>query len=224
MKFTICIPAYNQQEYLPEAIESALNQTVQCEVIVVIDGSPDESETIARTYPVKVVRQVNKGLASARNAGIMNMTEDIFLPLDSDDMLQVDCVEKMQQVFEETGIDVVAPSMKCFGEAHDTIIIEKNPTLDDFRTTNRIPYASAIKREALLECGGYSPKYDSLGGWEDYALWFDLLTRGKKIVGIQEPLLLYRTKQKSMWRESLKNAKALHAQLEKDFPNVWPKS
>ncbi len=223
MRFSIVIAAYNQQDTLPDAIESALNQTVQTEVIVVNDGSPDHTKEIAQLYPIKVINQINKGLASARNAGIMNMTGDVFLALDSDDMLADNCVERMEQVFNETHADVVAPSMKCFGEANDTIIIAKEPTIDDFRTANRIPYASAIKKEALLECGGYQPKMDSLGGWEDWSLWLDLLTRGKRIIGIQEPLLLYRTKQKSMWRESVKNSKALHAQLEKDFPNIWPK-
>ena len=223
MKFSIVIAAYGQQDTLPDAIESALNQTAQTEVIVVVDGSPDHSLEIAKSYPVKIINQINKGLASARNTGIMNMTGDVFLALDSDDMLYDNCVEKMIRTFEETGADVVAPSMKCFGEANDTILIMKEPTIDDFRTANRIPYASAVKKECLLECGGYQPKMDTLGGWEDYSLWFDLLTRGKKIVGIQEPLLLYRTKQKSMWRESVKNSKNLHAQLEKDFPTVWPK-
>lgn len=223
MEMSIIIAAYNQQETLPDAIESALNQTVQAEVIVINDGSPDHTQEIANRYPVKLINQVNKGLASARNTGIMNATGKYILPLDSDDMFYDTCVEKMLQVFNKTDADVVAPSMKCFGEANDTIIIMKEPTIDDFRTANRIPYASAIKKECLLECGGYQPKMDTLGGWEDWSLWFDLLTRGKKIIGIQEPLLLYRTKQKSMWRESVKNSVALHAQLEKDFPNVWPK-
>lgn len=223
MEMSIIIAAYNQQDTLPDAIESALNQTVQAEVIVINDGSPDHTQDIANRYPVKLINQVNKGLASARNTGIMNATGKYTLPLDSDDMLYDTCVEKMLKVFNETDADVVAPSMKCFGEANDTIIIMKEPTIDDFRTANRIPYASAIKKECLLECGGYQPKMDTLGGWEDWSLWFDLLTRGKKIIGIQEPLLLYRTKQKSMWRESVKNSVALHAQLEKDFTNVWPK-
>lgn len=223
MKFSIIIPAFNQAEYIAEAVESALNQTIACEVIVVDDGSPDKTNEVIDKYPIKIIHQVNKGLASARNTGIMNSTGDVILPLDADDILYSDCVEKMQKVFEETDADVVAPSMRCFGEANEDIILMRNPTIGDFRTANRIPYASAIKKECLLECGGYQPKMDALGGWEDYHLWFDLLTRGKKIVTIQEPLLLYRTKQKSMWRESVKNAKALHAQLERDFPLVWPK-
>lgn len=223
MNVSIIIAAYSQQDTLPDAIESALNQTVQCEVIVINDGSPDHTQEIASRYPVKLINQVNKGLASARNTGIMNATGKYILPLDSDDMLYDTCVEKMLKVFNETNADVVAPSMKCFGEANDTIIIMKEPTIDDFRTANRIPYASMVKKECLLECGGYQPKMDTLGGWEDWSLWFDLLTRGKKIIGIQEPLLLYRTKQKSMWRESVKNSVALHAQMAKDFPTVWPK-
>ncbi len=223
MRFSIVIAAYNQEEYLPEAIESALNQTIPCEVIIVNDGSPDNTKEIAQKYPVKLINQVNKGLASARNAGIMNMTGDIFLALDSDDILYENCVQEMLKVFESTSADIVAPSMKCFGLGNDEVIIMEHPKLPDFRVGNRIPYCSAIKKEALLECGGYNPKYDRLGGWEDYALWFDLLTRGKKIVGIQETLVFYRTKEVSMWKDSAKNSKALHEQLEKDYPTVWPK-
>ena len=221
MRFSIVIAAYDQQDTLLNAIESALNQTVKAEVIVVNDGSPDRTEEIANKYPVKLISQVNKGLASARNTGLMAMSGDIFLPLDADDILYDNCVEKMTDVFYKTSADVVAPSFKCFGEASETVILMKNPAIGDFRTANRIPYCSAIRKEALLECGGYSPKMT--WGWEDYHLWFDLLTRKKKIVTIQEPLFLYRTKQKSMWRESAKHAPELHAQLEKDFPNVWPK-
>jgi len=220
MKFSIVIPAYDQQQYLPDAIESALNQTVPCEVIVVNDGSPDKTKEIAQKYPVKLINQVNKGLPSARNAGIMAMTGDIFMPLDADDMLVENCIEKIQHVFEATDADIVAPSIKCFGEANDTIILMENPKIKDFRTANRIGYFSAIKKEALIETGGYSPRM--VHGWEDYHLWFDMLTRKKKIVTIQEPLVLYRTKQKSMWRDSLKHVKELHGQLEKDFPHIWP--
>lgn len=221
MKVSIVIAAYNQQDYLPDAIESALNQTVKCEVILVNDGSPDHTREIAEKYPVRLINQVNKGLSSARNTGIMAMTGDIFLPLDSDDILYDNCIEKMLEVFNTTDADIVAPSLKCFGIGSDEIIIMKEPKLKDFRVGNRIPYCSAIKKEALLECGGYSPKMEE--GWEDYHLWFDMLSRDKKIIGIQEPLVLYRTKEVSMWKESAKHSKKLYGQIFKDFPQLWPK-
>jgi hypothetical protein len=78
----------------------------------------------------------------------------------------------------------------------------------------------AIRKSVLLEVGGYSPKYDVLGGWEDLAMSYDLLIRGKKVVTIQEPLMLYRTKADSMWQNADKNKDKLWDQLIKDFPQV----
>lgn len=76
-KVTIGIPLYNQQDYVADAIESALSQTIPCEIIVVNDGSTDKSLEVAQRYEndgVKIINQVNKGLPSARNTVIMNMT------------------------------------------------------------------------------------------------------------------------------------------------------
>lgn len=218
MRVTIGIASYNQQEWLPAAIESALNQTVPCEVIVCNDGSTDNSLEIARKYPVKVINQVNKGLSSARNTCLMNASGDIFLPLDSDDVLAPNCVEKILKKFEETNADIVAPSMQCFGRASDLIILMPEPKLEDFKTGNRIPYCSAIKKEKLLECGGYSPKM--IFGYEDMHIWFDLLNRGAKIVTIPEPLFFYRTKEKSMWHDALLHHEEMMAIIRKDFPEV----
>lgn len=215
---TISISSYNQQEYLPDAIESALAQTVLCEVIVVDDGSTDHSLEIARSYPVKVISQVNKGLSSARNTGIMNSTGDYFLPLDADDILDPNTVERIEQVIKQTNVDIIAPSMQCFGIANNTIILMPNPTIEDFKTGNRIAYCSAIRRSKLLEIGGYSPRMHT--GYEDYHLWFNLLYRGARIVTISEPLFHYRTKEKSMWHDAVKHHKELMEQIQKDFPEV----
>ena len=218
-RISIVIASYNQAEYLSEAIESALAQTMRPhEVIVVNDGSPDNSLEIAKKYPVRVINQVNKGLASARNTGLMNVSGEYVLFLDSDDILSEKCLEKMEHKIIESGADVVAPSMKCFGRANDTIILMPEPKIEDFKTGNRIPYCSAIKREKLLECGGYSPKMTF--GYEDYHLWFDLLNRGAKIVTIPEPLFFYRTKEKSMWHDALLHHEEMMDQVRKDFPNV----
>ena len=223
MKVTILIPSFGQKEYLAEAIDSALAQTVRCEVIVVDDGSTDGSLAIAREYKnfgVKVIEQVNKGLASARNTGIMNATGDYILPLDADDVLMENCVERILETIEKTNADVVAPSIRCFGLGHNDTILMQNPTFNDFKLGNRLAYCSAIKKEALLECGGYSPRMDMLGGFEDLHLWYDLMSRGKKIVTIPEPLVMYRTKAESMWTEAEKNKGALWAQIVKDFPHT----
>lgn len=223
MKVSIIIPSFNQKEFLAEAIQSALDQTVKCEVIVIDDGSTDGSLEIAQGFlpEIKLISQVNKGLASARNTGIMNATGDYILPLDSDDILMDTCVQEILQVAKETNADVIGPSMQTFGESIQTVILKENPSIADFRIGNHLGYFSAVKRSVLLECGGYSPKM--VEGYEDLHLWFDLLTRGKKIVTIPKILALYRTKKHSMWRESLKHHKKLMDQIYKDFPDALPK-
>lgn len=218
MKVSIIIPVYKQADTLGEAIKSALNQTVPCEIIVINDGSPDNAEEVARKYPIKVINQVNKGLASARNTGIMNATGDYLLPLDSDDILKLNCVERILQVAQETNADVIAPSIQTFGKGYQVTTLMPEPKLEDFKIGNRIAYCSAIKREVLLEVGGYSPRMEK--GWEDYHLWFNLLIRGKRIVTIPEPLVLYRTKESSMWLDAEKHKDELWAQIYKDFPHL----
>lgn len=218
-KISIIVPTYNHQDYIADALDSILAQTVKPhEVIVINDGSQDHTLEIAQKYPFKIINQVNKGLSSARNTGIMNATGDYILPFDSDDILKENCIEEITKAIEETGADVVSPSLKEFGTRNTEIILMPNPTLEDFKIANRIAYCSAIKRDVLLEVGGYSPRMDL--GYEDYALWFDLLSRGKIIKTIPQVLLLYRVKKESMYTESIKHHELLMNQIKKDFPNL----
>lgn len=225
MKFSVVIPAYNQSQYLAECIESVLEQSYKAhEVIVVNDGSQDETRYVAQQYPVKYVEQTNRGLSSARNTGIMNMTGDWFYPLDSDDMMLDNCLQRVvDTIAEHPEADIISPSFKCFGKFNETVILMPSPKLDDFKFINgephnRIGYFSAIKKEALLEVGGYSSKMT--WGWEDMHLTVSLLVRGKTIVTIPEPLILYRTKDHSMIHEANAHATELTAQMLKDFPNL----
>ncbi len=221
---SIIIPSYNQAQYLPEAIESALKQD-QSEVIIVDDGSTDNSLEIARKYEtenpfkVKVISQVNKGLASARNTGIMNSFYKLILPLDADDILADGAVKRILEVWQETDADIIAPSLHCFGENEQDIILMENPTIEDFKTANRIGYCSAIRKQALLEVGGYNPKM--VWGAEDLDLWFDLLKRGKKLVTIPDILWNYRLKKESMWTETAKHKEEFMNQIKINHPELW---
>lgn len=218
-KISFIIPAYNQAQYLAQCIESVLSQTVKpYEIIVVNDGSQDDTRYIAKSYPIKYIEQVNKGLASARNTGLMNMTGDYFYPLDSDDMMLENCLEKTTETIEKNpDADIIAPSFKCFGKYNESVILMDNPQLEDFKVANRIGYFSAIKKEALLEIGGYSPRM--IHGYEDYHLWVNLLSQGKKIVTMKDILILYRTKENSMITDAQKHHSELMTQIYKDFPN-----
>ena len=224
MKISIIIPSYQQSQYLSSAISSALDQTVKAhEVIVVDDGSQDDSLAVARSYDgIKVISQVNKGLSSARNTGIMNATGDYILPLDADDMLVENAIEKITEIAEKTDADIISPSLKCFGLAQDEVILMENPTIEDFKVANRVGYCSAVKRDVLLEVGGYSPKM--VFGYEDLHLWFNLLFRGKKLVTIQEVLWLYRVKERSMIHDAQAHHVELMMQIARDFPSIFPEA
>jgi glycosyltransferase involved in cell wall biosynthesis len=217
---TIGIPSYNQQDFLPDAIESALAQGL-CEVLICDDGSTDNSLAIAKSYEaqgVKVISQVNKGLASARNTLIMNMKGEFLLPLDADDILLDGAVEKIIEVMAQTNADIIAPSFKEFGIRNEEIVLMENPTLEDFKTGNRIGYCSATKRSVLQEVGGYNPKM--VHGYEDYDLWFDLLKRGKTLVTISDILWLYRTKEHSMINDAQEHHEELMNQIKTNHPEI----
>lgn len=219
---TILIPSFGQQEFLPEAIESALSQTIPCDVIVIDDGSQDDSLRIAKQYEpeVKVIQQVNKGLASARNTGLMNATTEFILPLDADDILMDNCVERLLALADETGADILGPSIQSFGVGDIVITLKPNPTIDDFRVGNHLGYFSMYKRNMALAIGGYSPKM--VFGYEDLHFWINALTRGYRIETTPEILVKYRTKRVSMWQESKEHHLELMQQIYKDFPNFLP--
>ena len=220
MKIAVIIPTFQQADTLSETIRSVLEQTRKAdEIICVVDGSKDGSLSIAKGYEVKVVEQVNKGLSSARNTGIMNSTSEFILFLDSDDILKANCLERMEQVIQENpDADIIAPSFKEFGVRDREVTLMSNPTLEDFKSANRIGYFSAIRRAKLLEIGGYNPKM--VWGFEDYDLWFDLLKRGSKLVTIPEVLVMYRVKKNSMINSSEAHRPELLNQMSKNHPDI----
>ena len=222
---SIVIPCFQQGEYLEDAIESCFNQTLSpLEIIVVNDGSTDNTQEVAERYqfkqfpliesPVKVVNQVNKGLSSARNTGIMNALGDYILFLDADDKLMEKAVEKITSAIIRTQAEIIAPSFKTFGKSEGEVILEPH-ALEDFKNANYLPYFCAIKRSILLEAGGYSPRMR--WGYEDYHLWFDLLGRGKNLCILQEPLIWYRIKDNSMIHDAQAHHEELMGQIKKDF-------
>ncbi len=100
---SVVIPCYNGVEFLPEAIDSALAQSYPpLEVLVIDDGSTDDSATIAESYggPVRVIRQHNQGESVARNRGIDEAKGDWIAFLDADDVWDS---EKLELQLETIG-------------------------------------------------------------------------------------------------------------------------
>lgn len=92
---SVIIPCYNQARFLGEAIESVLKQSYpHFEVVVVDDGSTDNTSEVASRYPgVRCIRQKNLGLAGARNTGIRRSRGSYLVFLDSDDRLLPSALE-----------------------------------------------------------------------------------------------------------------------------------
>ncbi|GAJ13471.1 unnamed protein product, partial [marine sediment metagenome] len=102
-KISVIITCYNYARFLPEAVESVIRQTCQdFEIIIVNDGSTDNSKETAKTltekYPkhqTRLINESNKGLATARNVGIGKARGRYILPLDADDKLHPQALRKM---------------------------------------------------------------------------------------------------------------------------------
>ena len=98
---SIIVPVYNVEKYLDKCVQSLLSQTYKnVEIILVDDGSPDNSgimcdEYAAKDSRVKVVHKQNGGLVSARNAGFDVMTGDWHMYVDSDDWIDLNTCEKL---------------------------------------------------------------------------------------------------------------------------------
>lgn len=111
-KLTFVIPVYNVEAYLPQCLDSILSQTTQvCELVLVDDGSKDNSGSICDQYQqeyknIKVIHKPNGGLASARNAGLAQAEGAYIAFVDSDDYIKPGTVAKLLRWIEETPADV----------------------------------------------------------------------------------------------------------------------
>ncbi|MBR6720297.1 MAG: glycosyltransferase family 2 protein [Clostridia bacterium] len=118
MFFSVIVPVYKVEEYLPGCIESVLGQTFSdFELILVDDGSPDNCPSICDSYAekdarIKVVHKENGGLASARRAGIRVATGDYVFNLDSDDLIEKDTLECAYEIIKESSPEIVSFAYK----------------------------------------------------------------------------------------------------------------
>ena len=128
MFFSVIVPVYKVEKYLPECIESILAQTFNdYEVILVDDGSPDLCGQICDSYSqkdsrIKVIHKKNGGLASARRAGIKEALGDYVFNLDSDDLIEKDTLECAHQIITQTNAQIVSFAYKWV-KNHQTISV-----------------------------------------------------------------------------------------------------
>ena len=118
MFFSVIVPVYRVEKYLPACIESVLGQTFgDFELILVDDGSPDSCGEICEAYRqkdnrIKVIHKPNGGLASARRAGIRIAEGDYVFNLDSDDLIENDTLECAHNIIKDTNCEMVSFSYR----------------------------------------------------------------------------------------------------------------
>lgn len=112
-KVSIIIPVYNTGKYLFKCLDSMINQTYSnLEIIIIDDGSNDESPKICDDYAlkdnrIKVIHKENAGVSKARNAGIEIATGDYFYFPDSDDYIESNTIELLIELVKENDVDII---------------------------------------------------------------------------------------------------------------------
>jgi glycosyltransferase involved in cell wall biosynthesis len=189
---SIVIPCFNYGHFLGAAIESVLAQTHQpIEVIVVDDGSTDDTQAVARRYPVRVLSQPNSGICVAANAGFAAAKGEFVARLDADDCLAPTYVEEtLAALRNHPEADLAYTECSYFGARTGTYSIEAhNP--ETLAERNYIHASALMRRTALLQVGGYNLNMSG-GRYEDWDLWLAFAEAGSAGVLVPRPLLLYR--------------------------------
>ncbi len=120
---SVIIPVYNVEKYLKQCVESVLHQTYKdLEIILVDDGSPDNSGALCDEYAladdrITVVHKKNGGLSDARNAGMAVAHGEYIFFLDSDDYIRKDTIELLLDRAKKENADIVFFSAHCFSDS-----------------------------------------------------------------------------------------------------------
>ena len=196
------IPAYNYGHYLRAAIDSALCQTFQnLELIVVDDGSTDDTAEIVASYTdsrVRYVYQANAGLSAARNTGIREARAPLIALLDADDLWLPEFLASVMERFASLPPDVgliacastrVDAAGAPIGGKAFTHGADRWFTAPDILLQSRfMPSTAVARREAYAACGTFDT---TLRSSEDRDMWIRISARFK-VYHIGTPLVLIR--------------------------------
>lgn len=196
------VPCHNYGNYLSECIDSILAQTRPVdEIIIIDDGSTDMTIDVTEKYclekRVRVVRQENQGVASARNRGIELATQPFVVCLDADDKVQPTYVEKcLAKISSDRQIGIVYPGLIAFDDTGYSTGVQLHPfdwekqSIGGVPPYTCIPSGSMFRRDMWVRAGGYRQRY---APGEDTEFWVRGLSRGFTAeVATDEGLFLYR--------------------------------
>ena len=197
----VIIPAYNGAKFLVQALDSVMAQTHPAtEVIVVDDGSTDNSIAVARRYPnVRILQQQHAGVCVARNLGAQEATSTWLAFLDQDDYWMPENIEQQLAALRASpGADMsVSDRMMVWEPEPGQRSQGLRASLPDFsRNQKEIykglrfpPSCTLLRRSTFFEVGGFHPDATPC---EDWDLWLRLDQAGSRFINCPQPLLIYR--------------------------------
>ncbi len=205
---SVIIPVYNGRDHVGNAIESALCQSYPAqEIIVVDDGSKDDTFAVVAKYPVRYVRQENAGPGAARNTGARLARGEWFAFLDHDDRWHPAKTEKQLEFGLDPGVGVVYCALKK---------IDQVPlTWDSLWARNIVgtPSGAIVRRQCFWAVGGFDCRR-ALIGTEDHHLWMRIALTKWRMVRCPLPLFEYAPANNSLSRQFDKMLRAEWASCE----------
>lgn len=218
MKFSVIIPLYNKGPYIEKALRSVFAQSfTDYEIIVVDDGSKDDSASIAESVlaesaaPYQLIRQENAGVSMARNNGVARSRGDYLCFLDADDWWDPAFLEEMSKLIEEfPDAGIYGTSYTIVNETkHKTRVapIGVDPGFEKgyinyckvYAKTLAMPLTSitvAVPRIVFDKMGGF-PQGIKLG--EDFLLWVKIALK-YQVAFLNKPLAYYNQDSNPTWR------------------------
>ncbi len=197
---SIITPCYNGAKYVAQTIECVLAQTYEnWEMIVIDDGSKDNSAEIVRSYAerdarISLLQQENAGSAAARNNGIRNANGQYIALLDADDLWEPQFLEEQIAFMKEKNAVCVHCSYRCIDEEGKEILAPaycaEETTYKDMVVYNRIGCLSGLYDTQKYGKIYLREELKSLR--DDYAYWLDIVKLEGKAYGNQKILASYR--------------------------------
>jgi glycosyltransferase involved in cell wall biosynthesis len=201
-RVSVIIPNYNYGRFLSKAIQSVLDQTLPPhEIIVVDDGSSDDSTAITESFgdKVKLLTQANAGVGAARNHGVRESTGDFIAFLDSDDYWYPRKLERQVEIFaEDADVGIVTCFMREFDADGNTMKMYRQE-VDGYISDKVLRFdadvvgpgsAVVIRRDVFSKVGGFDEERE-LHPSEDWELFYRI-TKVSKIKYVPEVLVDYR--------------------------------
>lgn len=215
-KVSVVIPSYNSGRTIRQAVESALEQSVQVEVIIVDDGSQDDTESVLDAYRddsrVRIIRnECNMGVAASRNRGVKEAACPYVAFLDSDDVWLPGKLEKQLELMNRTQSVLCSTARELISETGErtgrVIQVPESVTYRQLLRGNVINCSSVlVDRQAILK---YPMGNDNIH--EDYICWLQMLREYGTAVAVNEPLILYRQTRNSKSGSKLSSARKTFA-------------